>query len=93
MIMTKLFSSLALAGLMAGMLAIPAEAQVMNRAERSMERGLRSATSGQAAPLKNAMTQSQARRACQTEMRGSRESRSALRTKMRFCINEKMQGS
>lgn len=93
MIMTKLFGSLAMAGLMAGMLAFPAGAQVMNRLENSMERGLKRTTANQPAPLNKAMTQSQARRACQTELRGSGESRSSIRTKMRFCIAQKMQGN
>lgn len=93
MIMTKLFGSLAMAGLLAGLLTIPAEAQVMNRLEGSMERGLKSTTAKQPAPLNKAMTQAQARRVCQTELRGSRESRAEIRKKMRFCMNEKMQGS
>jgi len=92
--MIKTFSSFAAAALMAGMLAAPAQAQgTAERVERSMERGLKRATSGQPARISKAMTQSQARRACQSEMRGSGESRSAIRTKMRFCINEKMQGN
>ena len=92
--MTKMFTSFALAGLMAGMISLPVQAQsTATKVERSMERGMKRATSGEPAALNKAMTQSQARRACQTEMRGSRESRSAIRTKMRFCINEKMQGN
>jgi hypothetical protein len=39
-----------------------------------------------------AMTEAQARRACQREFRGARESQRALRQKMRTCINMKMQG-
>ncbi len=92
--MIKFLSSAAIAGLMTTMLVAPVQAQgTAERIERSMERGLKSITSGQPARLNKAMTQSQARRACQSEMRGSRESRSSIRTKMRFCINEKMQGN
>ena len=92
--MTKIFSSIALAGLMTGLLAIPAQSQgMMNQAERSMERGLKRTTAGQPAKLHGAMTQAQARRVCQTELAGTRESKSALRTKMSFCVNEKMRGS
>lgn len=92
--MIKTLSSFAAAALMAGMLAAPAQAQgTAERVERSMERGLKRATSGEPARINKAMTQSQARRACQNEMRGARESRSAIRTKMRFCINQKMQGN
>lgn len=92
--MTKLFSSLAMAGLMAGVLAMPAHAQgTADRVERSMERGLKRATAGQAAPLTGSMTQAQARKACQQEMAGSRESKSALRKKMSICMDGKMQGN
>ena len=92
--MTKIFSSLAMAGLRAGLLAIPAQSQgTMNQAERSMERGLKRTTAGQPAKLHGAMTESQARQVCRTELAGTRESKSALRTKMTFCINEKTQGS
>jgi hypothetical protein len=92
--MIKIFSSFAIAGLMAGILAAPAQAQgTAERLERSMERGLKRMTSGEPARINKAMTQSQARRVCQTEMRGSGESRSAIRTKMRNCIDDKMQGN
>lgn len=91
--MIKIFSSIAMAGMMAGVLAIPAQAQgTATQVERSMERGLKRATAGEPAKLQGAMTQSQARRVCQQEMSGARESKSAMRTKMNFCINEKMQG-
>jgi hypothetical protein len=39
------------------------------------------------------MTQAQARKACQTEMRGARESKASLRTKMKLCVDQKMQGN
>lgn len=82
--MTKFATALAIASTMALASIAPAQAQ---------ERTLRRVLSGQPAQLNKALTQSQARRACQTELRGSRESRAAIRTKMRFCINDKMQGN
>lgn len=91
--MTKLFSSLALAGLMTGAMILPGHAQTAQRMERSMERGMKSVTSQPNAPLKNSMTQAQARKACQAELRGGRESKAAMRKKMQFCINDKMQGN
>jgi hypothetical protein len=92
--MIKIFSSFAVAGLMAGLLAIPAQAQgTAERVERSMERGLKSITAGEPARMNKAMTQSQARRACRAEMRGSGESRSSIRTKTRDCIIRKTQGN
>ena len=92
--MTRIFSSFAIAGLMAGMLAMPAQAQgTMNKVERSMEQGLKRTTAGQPAASGKAMTQAQARRSCQQEMAGARESKSALRSKMTICMNGKMQGN
>ena len=81
--MIKLFSSIAMAGLMTAALSGPSQAQSQT---------MRKVTSGEPAKLQGAMTQSQARRVCQSEMAGTRESKSAIRTKMKFCINEKMQG-
>ncbi|PTM39199.1 hypothetical protein [Bosea sp. 124] len=81
--MIKLFSSIAMAGLMTVALSGTSQAQ---------ERTMRRVTSGEPAKLQGAMTQAQARRVCQQQMAGSRESKSALRTKMKFCINEQMQG-
>ena len=80
----KITTGFALASMMALASMAPAQAQ---------ERALRRATSGEPAALNKAMTQSQARRACQREMRGSREGRAAIRTKMTFCVNEKIQGN
>lgn len=80
----KITAGFALASMMALASMAPAQAQ---------ERALRRATAGEPAKLNKAMTQSQARRACQSEMRGSREGRAAIRQKMTFCINEKMQGN
>lgn len=92
--MIKILSSFAMAGLIAAAMTVPAQAQgTMDRVERSMERGLKRATSGEPARMNKAMTQSQARRACQSEMRGSRESRSSIRTKMRNCVIQKTQGN
>lgn len=82
--MTKFTTGLAIASMMALASLAPAQAQ-----ERAAKRVL----SGTSAPMNKAMTQSQARKACQMEMRGSREGKAALRTKMNFCVNEKMQGN
>lgn len=82
--MIKLASGIALAGLMAFAVAGQASAQ---------ERTLRRITAGEPAPLQKAMTQSQARRACTQELRGSRESKSSIRQKMTICMNDKMQGN
>ena len=81
--MIKIVSSIAMAGLMTVALSGTSQAQ---------ERTMRRVTSGEPAKLSGAMTQSQARRVCQRELAGTRESKSALRTKMTFCINEKTQG-
>ncbi|MGL5362283.1 MAG: hypothetical protein ACRDBH_05350 [Bosea sp. (in: a-proteobacteria)] len=49
---------------------------------------------GRPAPLKEAMTESQARSACRAEMQGGRkESRQAMGTKLRSCMLRKMNGS
>ncbi len=82
--MTKLLSSIAMAGLVTVALSGTSQAQ---------ERTFRKMTAGEPAKLQGAMTQSQARRACQQEMAGARESKSALRSKMTICMNGKMQGN
>ncbi|WP_156640414.1 hypothetical protein [Bosea sp. PAMC 26642] len=82
--MIKIISSIAVAGLMGLAVASPVQSQ---------ERMLRKATAGQPAALDKAMTERQARSACQQEMRGARESKSAIRTKMKTCVNGKMQGN
>ena len=75
-----LHNDLLMVGLMAAAMTAPVQAQgTMDRVERSMERGLKRATAGEPARMGKAMTQSQARRACQSEMRGSRESRSSTK--------------
>ncbi|MGN6097751.1 MAG: hypothetical protein ACTHP8_16145 [Bosea sp. (in: a-proteobacteria)] len=82
--MIKMFSTIAMAGLMAAALSGASQAQ---------EKTLRKITSGQPAAVQGAMTQAQARKACQAEMRGTRESKKSLNLKMRQCINQKMQGN
>jgi hypothetical protein len=79
-----MFSTLAVAGLTA--LAMGGVSQAQDRVARKI-------FSGPSAPLHGAMTQSQARKACQREMRGARESKASLNRKMKFCINQKMQGN
>ncbi len=81
--MTKFVSGIAMAALMAFAVGSPASAQ---------ENTMRRVTSGQPAKLQGAMTQAQARKVCQTQLAGARESKSAMRKKMDFCINEQMQG-
>lgn len=47
-----------------------------------------------AAPLQNAMTESQARTACRAELRGGRrESRKAMAKKTSICMQNKMNGT
>lgn len=82
--MLKTVSMLAMAGLMT--LAVSGVSQ-------AQEQTLRKVTSGKPAALQGAMTQAQARKACQTEMRGARESKKALRIKMKQCVDQKMQGN
>jgi hypothetical protein len=81
--MIKLISGFAMAGMM--VFAITGQAQ-------SQERALRSITRGEAAPLQKSMTQAQARRLCQQQMRGARESRSAIRQKVAICVRRNMEG-
>jgi hypothetical protein len=80
--MKVLFSAIALAAAVA---LVPA-------AVNAQERTARKILSGQPATLQGAKTESQARRDCQRQYRGARESKSALRIKMRECIREGMQG-
>lgn len=82
--MIKTVSTIATAGLMA--LAMSGVSQAQNKTFQKM-------TSGQPAALQGAMTQSQARKACQTEMKGARESKASINTKMKLCIDQKMQGN
>jgi hypothetical protein len=82
--MIKLISSLAIAGVMMVSAAEQAQAQ---------ERAFRSITRGQPAPLQKSMTQAQARRLCEQQMRGSRESRSAIRQKVAICMRRNMEGT
>jgi hypothetical protein len=82
--MIKTVSTFAMAGLMA--LAMSGVSQAQNKTFQKM-------TSGQPAALQGAMTQSQARKACQMEMKGARESKASINAKMKLCIDQKMQGN
>ena len=82
--MIKTVSTVAMAGLMA---------LAMSGVSQAQEKTFRKMTSGQPAALQGAMTQSQARKACQTEMKGARESKASINTKMKLCIDQKMQGN
>lgn len=81
--MLKMISGLAVAGMM--VFSVSGTAQ-------SQERALRAITRGEAAPLGKSMTQAQARRLCQQQMRGARESRSAIRQKVAICMRRNMEG-
>ncbi|WID95421.1 hypothetical protein QO058_22010 [Bosea vestrisii] len=59
----------------------------------AQERTAKKVLSGQPATLHNAKTESQARRDCQRQFRGAKESKSALRIKMNACVQEGMQGN
>jgi len=82
--MIKLASTIAMAGLMAF---------AMGSASQAQERTFRKITSGQPAALQGAMTESQARKACQMEMKGARESKASINTKMKLCVTQKMGGN
>lgn len=82
--MIKTVSTFAMAGLMA--LAMSGVSQAQNKTFQKM-------TSGPPAALQGAMTQSQARKACQMEMKGARESKASINTKMKQCMDLKMQGN
>ena len=82
--MMKLFSALAVAGLMTTAMTASSQAQ---------ERVFRKMTAGQPAALQGSMTQAQARKACRMEMSGARESKRSINTKMRQCMDKKMNGT
>lgn len=82
--MIKMLSTMAVTGLMA---------LAMSGVSQAQERTFRKMTSGQPAALQGAMTQSQARKACQTEMSGTRESKAAINKKMKTCMDLKMNGN
>jgi hypothetical protein len=82
--MMKMISTAAMAGLMT---------VAIGGASQAQERTFRKMTSGQPAALQGAMTEAQARKACQTEMKGARESKSSINTKMKLCITQKMGGN
>ena len=81
--MKALFSAIALAAAVA---LAPASAGAQERTAKKI-------LSGQPATLHNAKTEAQARRDCQRQYRGARESKSALRIKMKECVREGMQGN
>lgn len=81
--MKVLFSAIALAAAVA---FVPASASAQERTAKKV-------LSGQSATLHNAKTESQARRDCQRQYRGARESKSALRIKINACVQEGMQGN
>ena len=83
--MIKLFSALAVAGLMTTAMTATSQAQE--------SKVFRRMTAGQPAALQNSMTEAQARKACRMEMSGSRESKRSINIKMRGCMDRKMQGS
>lgn len=83
--MIKIISGIAAAGLLGLTMTSPVQAQE--------SKVLRRITAGEAAPLQGAMTQRQARRACQTELSGSREGRASIKKKMSNCMQLKMQGN
>jgi hypothetical protein len=81
--MKVLFSAIALAAAVA---FVPVSAGAQERTAKKV-------LSGEPATLQKAKTQSQARRDCQRQYRGAKESKSALRIKINACIQEGMQGN
>jgi hypothetical protein len=82
--MIKMFSTMAVTGLMA---------LAMSGVSQAQERTFKKMTAGQPAALNGAMTQAQARKACRVELAGTRESKRSLNTKMKTCMNLKMNGN
>lgn len=82
--MIKTISTVAMAGMMA---------LAMSGASQAQEKTFQKMTSGQPAAIQGAMTQSQARKACQMEMKGAHESKASINTKMKLCVDKKMQGN
>lgn len=80
--MKVLLSAIALAAAVA---FVPASASAQERTAKKV-------LSGQPATLQGAKTEAQARRDCQRQYRGARESKSALRIKINACVQEGMQG-
>ena len=83
--MMKLFSALAVAGLMTTAMAATSQAQECKIFRRM--------TAGPAAPLHGSMTQAQASKLCRMELSGTRESKRSLNIKMRQCMDKKMNGT
>ncbi|MCR4522811.1 MULTISPECIES: hypothetical protein [Bosea] len=82
--MIKMFSTIAVTGLMA---------LAMSGVSQAQERTFKKITAGQPAALQGSMTQAQARKACRMEMSGSRESKASLNKKMKTCMDLKMNGN
>lgn len=76
-----------------GAVALAAAVAFAPASAGAQERTAKKVLSGQPATLQKAKTEAQARRDCQRQYRGARESKSALRIKMRECIREGMQGN
>ncbi len=83
--MMKLFSALAVAGLMTTAMTAASQAQE--------SKVFRKMTAGQPAALQGSMTQAQARKQCRMELSGSRESKRSINIKMRQCMDKKMNGT
>jgi len=81
--MKALISAVALAATVA---LVPAAASAQQQTARKV-------LSEPPATLQKAKTEAQARRDCQRQFRGAKESKSAMRTKMTACIQEGMQGN
>lgn len=82
--MIKMFSTIAVTGLMA---------LAMSGVSQAQERTFKKITAGQPAALQGAMTQSQARKACRMELAGTRESKASINRKMKTCMDLKMNGN
>jgi hypothetical protein len=74
-------------------IALAAAVALVPASVGAQERTAKKVLAGQPATLHNAKTEAQARRDCQRQYRGARESKSALRIKMKECIREGMQGN
>jgi Ni/Co efflux regulator RcnB len=74
-------------------IAIAAAVALAPAAATAQESTARKVLSGQPAGLNKAKTEAQAKRDCQRQFRGAKESKSALRIKMNQCVQEQMQGN
>ena len=82
--MIKMFSTIAVTGLMA---------LAMGGVSQAQERTFKKITAGPSAAVQGSMTQAQARKACRLEMGHTRESKAAINKKMRTCMDQKMNGA